>query len=100
MNNYDYNFLNVFYIDTSIENLAAQCFAFFFAGYATQNLTLSTALLELARHPEVQEKLRVEIDRQIQKENGKISYDSLKKMKYLEQVILGEAKIQECLPDL
>lgn len=83
--------MNFEFSDTSVEFLAAHCFAFFFAGYATQNLTLSAGLLELARHPEVQSKLRAEIDEHFEKEGGKITYDALKKMKYLEQVILGKA---------
>lgn len=72
-----------------MENLAAQCFAFFFAGYSTQNLTLSAALLELARNPDIQYKLRQEVDETFEANNGEIGYDAVNKMKYMEQVVSG-----------
>lgn len=80
------------YLDISVEHLAAQCFAFFLAGYSSQSI-LGSALMELARNPEVQNKLRAEIDDYVQKENGNITYDTLNEMKYLEKVIFGKVKI-------
>uniref|UniRef100_A0AAT9UTH0 Cytochrome P450 6QB1 n=1 Tax=Maconellicoccus hirsutus TaxID=177089 RepID=A0AAT9UTH0_MACHI len=82
-------------MDVSVENLAAQCFAFFFAGYSTQNLTLGAALLELARNPDVQRKLRQEIDDTFAANNGEINYDILNKMKYMEQVV---SEVIRCYP--
>lgn len=77
------------FIDISVANLAAQCFAFFFAGYSTQNLTLSSALLELARNPDIQYKLRQEVDATFEANKGEIGYDAINTMKYMEQVVSG-----------
>lgn len=69
--------------------LAANAFIFFVAGYETTASTISYCLYELALNPEIQDELRRKI-RQTQDENdGKLSYDTLKDMKYLDLVING-----------
>lgn len=43
---------------------------------------------ELALNPDVQEKLREEVDRYMEEGNGLILYEALVKMKYMEMVTL------------
>lgn len=75
-NNYDY------------DDLIAQCFLFFFAGFETSSILLCFCMQELIENPDVQEKLYEEI-RSVEVElNGdSLSYDVLQKMKYFDMVI-------------
>nr|XP_022911518.1 probable cytochrome P450 6a14 [Onthophagus taurus] len=71
----------------TLEELAAQAFVFFIAGFETSSTTVTFALYELVHNQEVQDKLREEIRRIIKKHDGKITYDGIMEMKYLDQVI-------------
>ncbi|CAO1441593.1 unnamed protein product [Diamesa hyperborea] len=70
------------------DDMAAQCFIFFFAGFDTVSATMSFAAYELTANPEVQDKLRAEIDEVSKELNGKmVNYEQIQKMKYMDQVI-------------
>lgn len=75
----------------TIEQMAAQCFVFFIAGFETSSSTMAFCLYELALQPDVQQRLREEIET-VTKEvsNGEVTYDAIAQMTYLEQVILGK----------
>jgi cytochrome P450 family 6 len=62
---------------------------FFTAGYETSSTTIQMALFELGYRPHIQDKLRNEITRVLEKHNGEITYEALAEMSYLEQVING-----------
>lgn len=64
-------------------------FAFFVAGYETSSLSMSHGLYELAQHQASQDKLRAEINRELAKNDGKITYETIKSMKYLDMVFQG-----------
>lgn len=49
----------------------------------------SFCLYAIATHPHVQEKLQQEIDAVLEKHDGIWSYDTIKDMKYLDQVFNG-----------
>lgn len=66
------------------ELIAAQVFVFFAAGFETSSSATSYTLHQLAHHPEVQRKVQEEIDRVLNKYEGKICYDAIKEMTYLE----------------
>jgi cytochrome P450 family 6 len=70
--------------------LASQAFIFFLAGFETSSTTLSFCLYELAVNPDIQTKLREEIDVSLSKMGGQITYDGVQSMKYLGQVIDGK----------
>jgi Cytochrome P450 len=73
--------------EMSNQDIAAQAFIFFFAGYETVATLLAFAAHELAENPDIQERLRDEIDQAI---NGDgLSYDSVMGLKYLEMVVSG-----------
>lgn len=73
--------------------LAANTFIFFIAGFETTASTISYCLYELAMNPEIQNKLRNKIKKTQDENEGQLSYDTLKEMKYLDMVINGMYKL-------
>ncbi|XP_055306358.1 uncharacterized protein LOC129570685 [Sitodiplosis mosellana] len=72
----------------SDDEIVAQCFVFFVAGFESSSTLLSFTSYELAANPDIQQKLYEEIIGTDQELGGKrITYDALQKMKYLDQVI-------------
>lgn len=69
--------------------LAANAFVFFVAGFETTASTISYCLYELAMNPGIQIKLRENIKQTLNANDGKLAYDTLKDMKYLDMVING-----------
>lgn len=63
---------------------------FFVAGFDTSSSTMNFAIYELAQQPDIQEKLRQEINEVLEKNSGQITYESLAEMTYLQQVIDGK----------
>ena len=70
----------------------AQALSFLIGGYETSSTTLSFALYELAMHPEIQQSLRAEIVQVLSKHGGKLTYDGIKDMSYLDRVVSGEGR--------
>ncbi|XP_037713957.1 uncharacterized protein LOC119549770 [Drosophila subpulchrella] len=71
----------------TFNEIAAQAFIFFLAGFETSSTTMGFALYELACNQDIQDKLRTEVDSVLEKHNGKLDYDSMREMTYLEKVI-------------
>ncbi|XP_075979948.1 cytochrome P450 6B6-like [Anticarsia gemmatalis] len=67
--------------------LVAQCFVFFNAGFETSSTTLSYAFYELAKKPEVQEKVLAEVDAYLERHENKLVYECISEMPYLEACI-------------
>lgn len=67
--------------------MAAQAFIFFAAGFETSSSLMAFVLYELAKHPDVQDKVLLEIDSVLKKHDGKVSYDAISEMQYLEWVL-------------
>lgn len=71
----------------SMKELVAQSFIFFLGGFDTTSTIMSLIAFELGGNPDVQEKLRQEVDRFFETKNEeKVSYDELNKLKYLDMV--------------
>lgn len=73
----------------TIEEIAAQCFVFYLAGFETSSTTMTFALYELAKNQDIQDKARSEIKNVLNHHKEQISYDSMQAMNYLNQVIDG-----------
>ncbi|KAF5303368.1 hypothetical protein FQR65_LT08281 [Abscondita terminalis] len=71
----------------SDEDIASQTLIFFFGSYDTVSLALSNTIYELVANIDAQDKLIREVDSTLEKCNGKITYQSLFGMKYLDMVI-------------
>lgn len=69
------------------DNLIANTTLFFIAGFDTSSTTMQFVLYELARNPELQEKTRAEINKVLEKHDGKFTYEAFKDMTYLRQVL-------------
>lgn len=67
--------------------IAAQVFTFITAGSEAISSTLSFTLYELAKNPDIQSRLQMEIDSVLSTQE--LSYNSLRKMTYMEQVLNG-----------
>jgi cytochrome P450 family 6 len=73
----------------SIEEVAAQAFIFFLAGFETSSTTMSFALYELAMNQDIQEKARQSIQKVLEKHGGNLTYDAITEMTYITQCING-----------
>lgn len=78
------------FIELDENSIAAQAFVFFAAGYETSSNTIAFCLHELALNTEIQEKTRRDIQDAIDSRNGKLTYDAVQDMKYLDMVIAGK----------
>ena len=72
------------YLDEN--EILAQAFVVFAAGYETTATTLSFCMYLLALNPEIQEKLYQELKSESDS-NGEIPYDKLSKLQYLDAVL-------------
>lgn len=69
------------------DELVAQCFLFFIAGYDTSSTGMSFAAYHLAVNQEIQARLYAEIVETRNQNSGALTYETLQKMKYLDQVV-------------
>ncbi|KAK5643741.1 hypothetical protein RI129_007586 [Pyrocoelia pectoralis] len=69
------------------EIITSQVLIFFFAGFDSVSTMMSYTIYELALNPDIQEKLRKEVDDTLEAANGEFTYDNLMGMKYLDMVV-------------
>ncbi|XP_050485246.1 cytochrome P450 6k1-like isoform X3 [Bombus huntii] len=69
------------------DDLVSQAAIFFTGGFETSSTTMSFTLHELAMNPDVQKTLRAEIRDALAKTDGKITYDMIMTLPYLDMVI-------------
>lgn len=74
--------------DLTEDDFVAQCLVFFLAGFTGVATTMCFLCHELAVQPDIQKRLRREIDAVHESLNGeRVTYEALQKMIYLDQVI-------------
>ncbi|XP_070071197.1 probable cytochrome P450 6d5 [Drosophila takahashii] len=78
--------------------IAGQLLLFYIAGYETTASTAAFTLYELTQNPEVMEKAKEDVRRAIEKHGGKLTYDAISDMKYLEACVLETARKYPALP--
>lgn len=81
----------------TIDEMAAQVFVFFVAGYETSATSLAYCLLELAKQPKLQKQIQSEIDCVLDKHNGEITYESLSEMKFMGNCLDGKRNINSII---
>lgn len=69
------------------DELTAQAVLFFIAGFDTASTLLCFLAHELTLHPEIQERLQEEIDEVASNSKGKLNYNDLQGMKYMDMVV-------------
>ncbi|XP_043249762.1 cytochrome P450 6k1-like [Colletes gigas] len=74
-------------LNFSGDDLVAQAAIFFSAGFETSSTTISFTLYELAVQRDVQTTLRKEIQEALAKTDGKISYEMITTLPYLDMVV-------------
>nr|CAD7263123.1 unnamed protein product [Timema shepardi] len=67
--------------------VTAQAFVFFFAGFETSSTTINFCLYELAMNQDIQARLRKDISLVLDQHDGKISYEAVQSMEYLDRVV-------------
>lgn len=71
----------------TFNELAAQAWVFFLAGFETSSSAMSYALYELSQNQVLQDKARKDITDALAKHNDTLTYEALQDMTYLEQCI-------------
>ncbi|RZC05006.1 p450 domain containing protein [Asbolus verrucosus] len=69
------------------EDIAAQALIFFFAGFETVSSLMVFVAYELAINPDIQQRLIQEVDEALFSCGGKLTYETLLSLKYLDMVI-------------
>ncbi|KFB52629.1 AGAP010966-PA-like protein [Anopheles sinensis] len=68
--------------------LTGHALTIFLEGFETSSAVIGCALYQLAINPEEQERLYLEIQKQLEANEGKVDFDVLQKIEYLEWVVL------------
>lgn len=69
--------------------LAAQAFVFFVAGFETTATTLMFVLFELSKNQELQNEVRKEIKNMLEKYDNELTYDGVNELKLSDRVVKG-----------
>lgn len=73
----------------TLNEIAAQAFVFYLAGFETSSTTLTFCLYELALNPEIQTKTREIIRQTLKRHDGKFTYEAMMDMPYVDHVLQG-----------
>uniref|UniRef100_A0A1B0BSR5 Cytochrome P450 n=1 Tax=Glossina palpalis gambiensis TaxID=67801 RepID=A0A1B0BSR5_9MUSC len=85
---------------TDSDFLVAQAGVFLTAGFETSSSTMAFCLYELAKQPNLQEKLRKEIHEALLESNGNLTYEKISSLQYLNMVLEETLRLYPILPFL
>lgn len=71
----------------SMEQITAQSFFYFVAGYETSSTTLTFCIYELSQNQELQQQARVEVQECLEKYHGELTYEAINDMTFIEKII-------------
>lgn len=74
----------------TVDELAAQAFIFYLAGFETSSTATSYVMYELALNQKIQDKVRKEIRDVLKRYGEEITYEAVIEMKYMKQVVDGK----------
>lgn len=80
------------------KNLLIYMESFLLDAYESASISLSYMCLQLAVYPEIQEKVRQEIRKALEKFNGELCYEVLGELNYLEKVLYESIRINATIP--
>lgn len=75
----------------TLNEISAQAFLFFLAGFGSLSTTLTFCLYELGKNPEIQSKARQIIRAALEKHNGQFTYEMMMDMPYIDQILHGKS---------
>ncbi|GBP92738.1 Cytochrome P450 6a8 [Eumeta japonica] len=84
-------------IEPTDEIMAAQAFFFFIAGVEPSATSMFFALFELAKHPDILDKLREEVDDVFERCDDNPTYEAVNDMKYLDMVLDESMRIHPAI---
>ncbi|XP_053995328.1 cytochrome P450 9e2-like [Hylaeus anthracinus] len=79
--------------ELTIDEMTNQAYVFFLAGYDTSSSFLCFTVHEIAANPDVQAKLRAEIQEVVRKTGGSLCYDAIKEMTYMDAVLKESGRL-------
>lgn len=85
--------------DFNDETIISHSASFFLEGYETSSISLSFVGYQLARHTEIQQRVRDEVVAMVEKHDG-ITYEALQEMTYMDQVIYESMRLYPAAGDL
>jgi cytochrome P450 len=71
------------------DDITAQVVLFFVAGFEAASTFLCFSTHQLALHPDIQSRLQDEVDQTLKENGGKLTYEAVHGMKYLDMVVSG-----------
>jgi len=73
----------------TLDEVAAQVYVFYIAGFETTSTLTSFTLYKLALNKDIQRKVQEECDRVLRETNGKVTYEAIQSMEYTDKVVHG-----------
>lgn len=75
--------------EISINEIAAQAFVFFLAGFETSSTTMSYCLYELSLNMALQAEARQEVETVLKRHDGQFTYEAMMEMHLIDRIISG-----------
>lgn len=79
----------------TFKSIVAQCMLFMLGGFQVPAAIICFAIYEIAKTAAIQKKLYEELANNLEKSGGRISYDTIREMDYLNKVVLGRLLFRE-----